>query len=167
VRSLAAANPASLLDTARLFALVNMAAVDALIAVFDAKYTYEFWRPITAIRNGDKDDNDATMAEATWLPLIDTPMHPEYPCAHCITSSAVAAVLEASFGTDDVAPISMSSAAAPGITHTWTRIGDYAAEVRNARIWGGVHYRNSTEVGDAMGRSIGKLVVREAILASP
>jgi len=152
-----------LLETARLFALVQVAAVDALIAVFDAKYTYEFWRPITAIRNGDLDDNAATMPEAAWLPLIDTPMHPEYPCAHCITSAAVATVLEASFGTGEVATISMSSAATPGVTHTWTRIADYAAEVSDARIWGGVHYRNSTAVGAAVGRKIGELAAREAL----
>lgn len=163
VRALAVANPASLLDNARLFAIVNMAAVDAFIAVFDAKYAYEFWRPITAIRNGDFDENEATLVEPAWVPLIDTPMHPEYPCAHCIASASVAAVLEASFGSGEVAPISMTSAATPGVTHTWTRLTDYAEEVRNARIWAGVHYRNSTEVGASMGKRIGDLVARNAL----
>ena len=82
VRSLAASNRLSLIDNARLFALVNIAATDAFIAVFDAKYEYNFWRPITAIRNGDIDGNGATSLDAKWLPLVDTPLHPEYPCAH-------------------------------------------------------------------------------------
>ena len=78
-----------LVDCARLFALVSLAASDAFIAVFDAKYHYNFWRPITAIRNADLTGNTATPREASWLPLGDTPMHPEYPCAHCISSTAV------------------------------------------------------------------------------
>ena len=70
-----------------------MAMDDALIAVFDAKYTYNFWRPVTAIRNGDIDGNDATDRDPGWTPFIDTPMHPEYPCAHCIVSASLGAVL--------------------------------------------------------------------------
>src|SRR4029079_1166621 len=97
VRALAATKKLSLIDNARLFALAHMAGADAYIAVFDAKYAYEFWRPITAIRNGDIDRNPATSRDATWVPLIDTPMHPEYPCAHCITATAVATVLESEF----------------------------------------------------------------------
>src|SRR5687768_16370462 len=84
-----------LLDNARVCALVAMATADALIAVFDAKYTYNFWRPVTAIRNGAIDGNDATEPDPTWEPFIATPMHPEYPCAHCITQSAAATVLQA------------------------------------------------------------------------
>src|SRR5260221_12036490 len=99
VRSLAAAQPRSLLENARLFALVNMAATDAFIAVFDAKYAYNFWRPITAIRHAKVDGNDATSPDPAWLPLIDTPLHPEYPCAHCITARAVGTVLEAQVGS--------------------------------------------------------------------
>jgi hypothetical protein len=84
-------------------------------------------------------------------------MHPEYPCAHCISAGAVAAVLEAEFGTGRVSAISMTSATAPGITHRWERIADYVKEINNARIWGGIHYRNTTEVGERMGREIGRL----------
>ena len=93
VVEVAAAKHMDLLDSARLFALVSLACTDAFIAVFEAKYHYNFWRPITAIRNADQTGNAATPREAGWLPLGETPMHPEYPCAHCITSSAVAAVL--------------------------------------------------------------------------
>jgi hypothetical protein len=160
VRSLATSHPRSLVENARLFALVNIAATDAFVAVFDAKYAYQFWRPITAIRNGDIDGNDATEIDPAWLPLIDTPMHPEYPCAHCITSSAVATVLESEFGDGEVPPITMTSSAVPGAPHRWTRIHDYVDEVSNARVWGGIHYRNSTEVGKRMGREIGLLAVK-------
>src|SRR5207244_2658537 len=77
-------------QNARLLAVATQAMDDAIIAVMDAKYHYNFWRPITAIRNGDLDGNDATEQEASWVPFIDTPMHPEYPCAHCILSAMVA-----------------------------------------------------------------------------
>ena len=97
-----------IVDSARLFALVAIATDDAFIAVFEAKYHYNFWRPITAIRNADLSDNPATQRDATWLPLGDTPMHPEYPCAHCITSSAAAAVLQSAFG-NDIPEVSMTS----------------------------------------------------------
>src|SRR5262249_55674048 len=84
---------------------------------------------------------------------------PEYPCAHCITAAAVAAVLEVEFGGGEIAPIAMTSAAVPGVTHRWTKISDYVDEVSNARVWGGVHYRNSTEGGRPMGTRIGQLAV--------
>ncbi len=157
VRSLVVSMKLDLVDASRMFALCNMAAMDAFIAVFDAKYEYSFWRPITAIRNGDRDDNDATTRDSVWQPLIDTPPHPEYPCAHCISSAAVGAVLEARFGAGEVPPISMTSIAIPGVTRRWTKISDYVAEVSDARVWAGVHYRNSTVVGQAMGRKIGEM----------
>lgn len=160
VRALAASRPAPVVANARLFALANLAAADAFAAVFEAKYAYAFWRPITAIRNGDRDGNDATLPDAGWLPLVDTPLHPEYPCAHCITAGAIAEVLESEFGKGEIAPIEMTSPTAPGVTHRWTRLADYVAEVNQARIWGGIHYRNSTEVGEAMGRAIGDEAVR-------
>lgn len=164
VRSLARSAPTRLVDRARLFALVSLAAADAFVAVFDAKYAHGFWRPITAIRNGDLDGNDATGIEPGWLPLVDTPMHPEYPCAHCITAAAVARVLEAEFGAGEVPPIEMTSPTAPGVTHRWTRLADYVTEVSNARVWGGIHYRTSTRVGEAMGRRIGELALERAFL---
>jgi hypothetical protein len=156
VRSLATSRPMAAVERARLFALANMAAMDSFIAVFDAKYAYAFWRPITAIRRAELDGNAATEAAPEWLPLIDTPLHPEYPCAHCISSAAVGAVLEAEFGTGEVPAISMTSAAVPGVVHRWTRIGDYVDEVSDARILAGVHYRNSADVGEEMGRGIAR-----------
>jgi hypothetical protein len=160
VRSLASSRSLGLAENARLFALVNMAASDSFVAVFDGKYAYNFWRPITAIRNGDIDGNDATSVDPEWLPLVDTPLHPEYPCAHCISAGAIGEVLEAQFGKGEVPPITMTSPTAPGVTHRWTRIADYVHEVDNARIWGGIHYRNSTQVGETMGRGIGALAAQ-------
>jgi hypothetical protein len=159
VRSLATSRPMALVERARLFALVNVAAMDSFVAVFDAKYAYEFWRPITAVRRAEIDGNEATAADTRWLPLIDTPLHPEYPCAHCISSAAVGEVLEAEFGTGEVPVISMTSSAVPGVVHRWARIADYVAEVGDARIFAGVHYRSSAEVGEAMGRSIARQTV--------
>jgi len=147
-----------LLDCARLYALASMAAEDAFIAVFDAKYTFNFWRPVTAIRNADQDGNPVTARDATWLPLGDTPMHPEYPCAHCITSAAVTAVLLGVVGRD-VGEITLTSPMAPGVVRRWTNLDDYRDEVSNARVWAGFHYRFSTEVGKDMGKKIGELTV--------
>jgi hypothetical protein len=163
IRALAAAPGRSLVQNARLFALAAMAVADSYIAVFDAKYAYLYWRPVTAIRNGGG-VREPVAGEATWEPLVDTPMHPEYPCAHCINSGAVAAVLEAEFGTARrTSPIEMSSATAPGVKHRWSTIREWQEEVSNARIWGGVHYRNSTEVGTGMGRKIGEWAVLQRL----
>ena len=157
VRQLAAAKDMDVLDCARLFALVAMAGSDAMIAVMDAKYAYNFWRPLTAIRNADIIGNNATPREASWLPLADTPMHPEYPCAHCITSSAIGAVLTHVLG-DQIPEFSLTSTTAPGVTRKWKSIEEYNEEVAAARIYAGFHYRFSTIVGREMGRNIGTLV---------
>jgi hypothetical protein len=144
-------------QNARLLAAVTQATDDAMIAVFDAKYQYGFWRPITAIRDGDLDGNAATERDPSWTPFIDTPMHPEYPCAHCIVSGAVGEVLRAEVGGGAMPTLTTTSPTAPGATRSWTKIEDFVAEVAAARIYDGVHYRNSTEVGAAMGRQIGGL----------
>jgi hypothetical protein len=160
-RQVVAAKKMDLVDSARFMALVSTAVADSFIAVFDAKYHYEFWRPITAIRNGDTDDNPATELGATWQPIDNTPMHPEYPCAHCISSAAVASVIEALLGSADIPEVAMTSTMAPGVTHRWTNIWAYADEVSLARIYAGFHYRFSTQVGQDMGRQIGRLVTQK------
>jgi PAP2 superfamily/Vanadium chloroperoxidase N-terminal domain len=142
-------------DSARFMAVITAAEADAMIAVLDAKYKYGFWRPITAIRNGDIDGNAATERAASWQPIDNTPMHPEYPCAHCIVSSAVASAIETILGTADIPEVAMTSPTAPGVTHRWTNLNDYANEVAAARIAAGFHYRFSTVVGQDMGRQIG------------
>jgi hypothetical protein len=148
-------------QNARLFAAASQALDDAYIAVFDAKYHYNFWRPITAVRNGDIDGNDATERDPSWTPLIDTPMHPEYPCAHCILSGAVGTVLQAEFGAGRMPALTTTSPTANGAARTWTNVDDFMQEVANARVYDGVHYRNSTEVGTAMGKKIGALAVEK------
>ncbi|MHC2625386.1 hypothetical protein ACVIW2_007418 [Bradyrhizobium huanghuaihaiense] len=157
VRQAASAKGMDLVDCARLFALTSITGNDAIVAVFDAKYHYNFWRPITAIRNADLTSNAATPRDASWLPLGDTPMHPEYPCAHCIVSAAISTVLQTVVG--DFGEFSLTSPTAPGVTRKWSRLQDYSDEVSNARIWAGFHYRFSTEVGKDMGRKIGALTV--------
>lgn len=157
VRSVAQTPGREITQNARLFAVTGQGMDDALIAVFDAKYHYEFWRPVTAIRNGDIDGNEATERDASWVPFIDTPMHPEYPCAHCINSATIGAILQAEIGTGLTPTLSTTSVTAPGMVRTWTKIDDFVQEVADARIYDGVHYRTSTEVGTAMGRKIGEL----------
>ena len=137
-------------------ALTAIAASDAAIAVFDAKYHYEFWRPITAIRNGDRDDNPATERDATWQPIDNT------RCIRII-STAVAAPIEAILGTAEIPEAVMTSPTAPGVTHRWTNIRAYADEVAHARIWAGFHYRFSVKAGQDMGRTIGQYVVQNVM----
>jgi hypothetical protein len=160
IRTVAEARKLSLIDSARLFALAAVAREDALIAVFDAKYHYEFWRPVTAIRNGDIDNNSATERDPAWAPIDATPMHPEYPCAHCISSASLAGVMEVVFGTAEMPEVSIASPTAPGVVHHWTNMRAFSAEVSEARIWAGFHYRFSTKVGQDMGHRIGEYVAK-------
>jgi len=145
-RSVAVAPGRDVTANARLLAIAAMAMDDGLIAVFDAKYTYNFWRPVTAIRNGDTDGNDATERDPSWIPFIDTPMHPEYPCAHCIVSGSLGAVLRAEIGSGPAPALSSASYTAAGAVRTWKTVDDFVQEVAVARIYDGVHYRNSTAV---------------------
>ena len=163
IRQIASARKMDVVDCARLYALTSMAAIDAFIAVFDGKYAYNLWRPVTAIRNADLTSNPATPREASWQPLGTTPMHPEYPCAHCIVASAISTVLQSAAG-NEAGEITLASPTAPGVTRKWTRLQDYSDEVSNARIYAGFHYRFSTEAGKEMGRKIGELTVGTLLL---
>jgi hypothetical protein len=165
MRQIATAKNMDLVDCARLYSLTAMAAADAFIAVFDGKYAYNLWRPITAIRNADVTNNPATPREAAWVPLGATPMHPEYPCAHCIVASAVSNVLQGVVG-NEVGEITLASPTAPGVTRKWTRLQDYSDEVANARIYSGFHYRFSTEAGKEMGKKIAELTVSTQLLGA-
>ena len=157
VRSVANQPGRDVTQNARLYAAVTQAIDDAMIAVFEAKYHYAFWRPVTAIRNGDKDGNDATERDPTWTPFINTPMHPEYPCAHCIVSGTVGTVLKAELGSGPVPVLTTNSVTAKNAARSWSSVDDFMKEVALARIYDGVHYRTSTEVGTDMGRKIGEL----------
>jgi len=163
VRQLVSTKQMSVVDSARFMALVAIGINDAIIAVLDAKYHYNFWRPITAIRNGDIDRNPETEREATWQPTANTPMHPEYPCSHCIQSGAVAAVVEAVLGSKDIPEIAMTSPTAPEVTHRFTNMRAYTDEVANARIWAGFHYRFSTRAGTDMGLKVGSYIVKNVM----
>ena len=158
-RQFSAAKGLDMIENARLFALFSIAAADAGIAIFEAKYKYNFWRPVTAIRNGDLDGNNATERDPSWEPFIRTPMHPEYPCAHCTFQSTAASVLEAYFGSD-AATFRLTSSTAPGVTRSFSKLSNYVAEVVNARVYDGVHSRASGEAGAAMGRKIGQHTVQ-------
>jgi hypothetical protein len=166
VLSVANAPGREVTQNARLFAAVAQAADDALLAVFEAKYHYNFWRPVTAIRNGDLDGNDATERDAAWTPFVETPMHPEYPCAHCIVAAAVGTVLQAEVGTGPMPTLTTTSYLVNGPARNWTKIDDFMQEVANARVYDGVHYRNSTEVGIAMGKQVGALAVTKFLRRS-
>lgn len=157
VASVASRPERDILANARLYAVVAQAMDDALISVMDAKYHYNFWRPMTAIRNADIDGHPATERDASWSPLIDTPAHPEYPCAHCILAATHGTVLNAEMTSDTV--LATASPTAQGATRRWTSTESLMREVADARVFDGVHYRNSTEVGLAMGRRIGELAV--------
>jgi hypothetical protein len=162
-RQLAVAKKMSVIDSARFMTLVAIAEADMYIAVLDAKYHYDFWRPVTAIRNGDLHGTSAIVRDAAWQPLDSTPMHPEYPCAHCVGSATFAAVVEAVLGSADVPELVMTSPTAQGVTHRWTNVWALAKEVSESRIWAGFHYRFSTKVGQDMGGKIGRYVVQNVM----
>ena len=161
-RSVANAPGRDVTDNARFLALAAMAMDDALIAVFDAKYAYNYWRPVTAIRSAEGDARDPA-----WTPFIDTPMHPEYPCAHCILSASLGAVLQAEVGNGPMPQLSTSSSTAGGAVRTWKTVGEFTQEVAVARIYDGVHYRNSTVVGSAMGQKVGELTLKAFPKSTP
>jgi len=148
----------SVVQNARLYAAASLAIDDALIAVFDAKYAYNFWRPITAIRLEHLAGGSKTVADLGWTPFIATPMHPEYPCAHCVASGALGAVLREETRSQPVPRLSSTSPTLPGVVREWDSIDAFMAEVSMARIYDGVHYRNSTEVGNRIGMAVGALV---------
>jgi hypothetical protein len=161
-RQISTAKNLDVLDNARMFALSAIATADAAVAIFDAKFTYNFWRPVTAIRNGDMDGNDATALDAAWEPFAATPMHPEYPCAHCTFQGSAAGVLQTLYG-DSVPRFTMTSTTAPGVNRSFDRLSDYVADVVNGRVYEGVHYRTSGEAGAALGRKIGEHTVRTVL----
>ena len=145
---------------ARLFALFYLAASDASVACWDAKYEYNFWRPQSAITNGNADGNDQTTGDAAWKPFIATPPHPEYPSGHSTNSSAMAKILTLEFGDTPGLPITVTQT---GITRIWTSFSEAVDEVIDARVYSGIHFRNSDEVGARMGRQVAQFVSKHAL----
>jgi PAP2 superfamily len=152
-------------ESARALALVYLASADASVACWTAKYTFNFWRPITAIRNGDVDDNPRTVADPAWTPLFATPQHPEYLSGHSTNSSAMATVMMLLFDDDPGAPIVATSPTNPGFERHWERLSEGVDEVIEARIYSGIHYRTSDEEGAQLGRKIARFVVNHALRA--
>ena len=154
----AAAKGLNVVDTARLFALLNMAMADSLIVGFEAKYAFNFWRPITAIRNAELAKNPEIAADPSWEPLLVTPPHQEYPAAHCLSVGAAVAVLRDVLGGDKLA----ASYVFPplGVLRQWDGLSKIATEVENARVWGGIHYRTSVEHGTHGGQEIAEFALK-------
>ena len=151
-RRYAIENNLDLQQTARFFAMANTAILDSQIACWDAKFYYNFWRPVTAIRAGSTDGNPETAADPDWIGLAPTPAHPEYPAAHGCWTSATAAILEDFNHTTAVHFVLDSTPT--GTTHAFENTDYLRAEIINARVYGGMHYRNSVEVGARMGEQI-------------
>jgi hypothetical protein len=159
--SLASDRHMSMLRTAQLLALVNLGMADAIIGCWDAKYTYSFWRPITAIQNGDADGNSATAPDPAWTPLITTPAFPEYPSAHSCVSGAASHILSQTFGEES--SFQVVSNAMPGVTRTFHSFTAALEEVKSARIVGGIHFRTATVDGTALGLAVADYVMSHAL----
>jgi hypothetical protein len=154
-QSIAAARDNTLEENARLFALLNIAMADAAICAWDAKYTFDFWRPVTAIRNADTDGNPATDPDTTWMSFIVTPPFPDYVSGHSTFSAAAATVLPLFYGTQDL-PFTIGSDFLPGVYRSFSTCLDAAEEAAVSRIYGGIHFRSASEDGLQAGINIGQ-----------
>jgi hypothetical protein len=160
--SLGAERHFNLSENARLLALLNIALADGVIGCWDAKYNYDFWRPITAIRMADTDQNAATMQDLNWTPLIATPPFPEYPSAHSCVSSAGLRILSDYFGENTA--FSVGSDFMPGVTRFFPNFSAALDEVGNARIFGGIHFRTAVVDGRTLGTNLGSYILDHALL---
>lgn len=150
-------NGLDLVDAARLFAMGNIVTADAGIGCWDSKFFYLGWRPITAIRNADKDGNPETTADPTWTPLLPTPTHPEYPSAHlCLTSAAMDSIATAlhTQHIDVTIPGAQGGANTLSTTRHYGTVHDVLSQVVDARVWIGFHFRNSAEQGERLGNDV-------------
>ena len=152
-RTLSAQEDLSLVDNARLYAMLYLTAADALIGVWDDKAHWSFWRPITAIREADTDGNQTTEADAGWLPLTPTPPYPEHPSGHTGLSGSFVKTLQQFFRTDRVAWNDTNNA---GLTRSFTRFSQAINEIVDARVWSGIHFRTADEQGERIGKEIAR-----------
>ena len=155
--SVSEVNDLSLSNNARLLALLNVAMADAVIACWEAKYYYSFWRPVTAIRLADTDGNPGTTVDPTWTPLLTTPAHPDYPSGHATVSRSAKSILTAYFG--DETGFSTTTEVLPGVTRNYSNFTQAVDEAFNARIYGGIHFRAACQDGQTTGAQVGDLVV--------
>jgi hypothetical protein len=151
-------------DSARFLALLTLALADGAIAVFDAKYAYDQWRPVTAIREADTDDNPATTVDPNWIQLLPTtPPFPDYPSGHAVQAAAAAEVFREYLDTEAI----VLHSPATGATRHYKTLDAITDEVIDARVWGGIHFRTSDVVGARMGTAIGKWVVEHFLGLRP
>ena len=148
----------SLVENARLMAMLWVTFADAIIGCVESKYFYEFWRPTSAIQLADSDSNPATEADPAWAPVVPTPNHPEYPAAHSCGTASVAETLKAYFGTDQVS-FNFDSGVAGTVVHSYQTTDAAVNDVQLARIHGGMHFRTATVHGAALGVSTARWVV--------
>jgi membrane-associated phospholipid phosphatase len=150
----------SLAENARLFALLNVCLADAGILCWVIKFTYDYWRPITAIQRADVDDNPSTEPDPNWQPLLETPPFPSYTSGHSTFSGAGAAALASFFGTDTI-PFASTSEGLPGVRRSFPGFWAAAQEAGMSRIYGGIHYQFDNTDGLAVGRALALYVARQ------
>jgi hypothetical protein len=155
----ALAHHTNLVTTARLFTVLNLSFADSVIAFYDAKYHYQLWRPITAIRLAKTAGNPAVAGDPTWTPLVVTALDPAYPAAHAVISADAATVLAAFFGNKD--QIRATSDVLPGVVASYTSYSDIATEADLSRIYAGNHTRIETEVGLTLGNNVAQFVISD------
>jgi len=159
LRQFATSQP-TVAENARLMAMIWTGMADTLLGCFESKYHHLFWRPASAITLADSDGNDATFADSAWLPLGPVPNHPEYPAAHACIAGTLSETLKQAFGTRKLS-FSFNSTET-GTTHTWASLDEMADELREARIWGGMHFRTSLVDGTVLGQQTARYVMRHA-----
>jgi hypothetical protein len=162
-RQLATAQGLTLSQNAHAFALLNLAGADAFIAAWDAKFTYNQWRPVTAIRAADANGNPHTDADPMWTPLLVTPRFPDYVAGHTTYAGAAQKVLEYVFGKNPGIVMTLTSSTAPGVVKQYSTFKQIADGVVDARVWGGIHWRTSSVRGHTVGELIGMYAVRRAL----
>jgi hypothetical protein len=160
-QNVAATKGNSLVDNARLFALLDISLADAGIATWDAKYYYNFWRPITAIQNADSDGNADTIADTNWTPLLTTPPFPEYVSGHSTFSGAAETILTGLLGNN--VSFTTNSLETPGVYRTFSNFTNAANEAGISRIYGGIHFNSGELEGLATGRSVGNYVLENLL----
>jgi len=160
--ALAAERHLTFSEESRVLALLNISLADAIIGCWDAKYTYSSWRPVTAIQLAGTDGNSDTAADPSWAPLIVTPPFPEYPSAHSCVSGAATRILSNYFGENTA--FSVSSDGIPGTVRYFSDFSAVIEEIKNARVFGGIHFRTACNDGQTLGQAIGDYILVNSLV---